>query len=73
LLQLTFVQSVLSGKFVVTFGWIEACIAARAWVDERPYLVAEDSAGGLRAPELMLQRFADGLGPLFQGMHFYFW
>lgn len=65
-------QGVLSGALVVAFDWVVACLGVRERVDEVPFLVAHDSAGGLAACRTMQLRLAPGGQRLFAGLKMVF-
>ncbi|KAI4372069.1 hypothetical protein MLD38_010351 [Melastoma candidum] len=65
-------MGILEGKWILSIDWIQACIKAKAHVDEKQYEIALDTHGMKNGPRLGRLRVLNRKPKLFEGMEFYF-
>ncbi|KAF5769848.1 putative BRCT domain, BRCA1-associated, BRCT domain superfamily [Helianthus annuus] len=65
-------MAILHGKWILTMGWVKACMEARKLVNEEPYEVLLDNHGSYGGPKEGRLRVQNNAPKLFNNLNFYF-
>ncbi|KAB1199223.1 hypothetical protein CJ030_MR0G026021 [Morella rubra] len=65
-------MAILHGRWILTIGWIKACMEAMRPVDEEPYEVSLDNYGRCDGPKTGRLMVLNNAPKLFNGFKFYF-
>ncbi|KAF8096142.1 hypothetical protein N665_0317s0048 [Sinapis alba] len=68
---LKFMMGVLEGKWILSIGWIKACMKNTEYVIEEPYEISIDVHGTRQGPYIGRQRALNKKPKLFNGLKFY--
>ncbi|CAN4076208.1 unnamed protein product [Withania somnifera] len=69
---LKYLMGVLTGKWILSIGWIIACLEAREFIDEQQYEIRIDTHGIVDGPKLGRLRILNKQPKLFDGYKFFF-